>query len=46
MKLHEWLLDKLFDEKINARICWTILAIAGLFILIQLIIRIEYILIS
>ena len=28
-----WLAEKLFDEKINDRICWTVLAlIAGAFI--------------
>lgn len=45
-KLYYWFIDKLFDEKINSIICWTILALAGIFILMQALRGLGYILIA
>ncbi|WP_418894198.1 hypothetical protein [Limibacterium fermenti] len=41
-----WLFERLFDEKVNNAACWTILALAALFIVFQLLRGLGYILIT
>lgn len=41
-KFFNWFADKLFDEKINDKICWTVIILSVLYIAVRVIFRASF----